>query len=765
MSTRTPFAGLELLAPGEPLSTDGFRFTAIDPRIIDRLLQIGAVTHKHDAHAPVENPGAAPTIATAPAGGAIQSDTTVYAAYTWVDEDGGETLPSEAVNVTTRAGLEAPTGAPTLAVDYAAGTLLAANYDYAITVTDGAGGETTIGPAETITVEPGHEKAEVKVTGLKALMEAAGGSKWRLWRRQNGGVWYLMKEGNTAEVVDNGALVGDCTVQPPNSTTAHGTSTITVKVAGGAPARVVSFNLYLSTDAAFPSPCFIANYPLSELGKAIVFTALEALDGEPPLISQSYPGASKIDPDVDMIAWPWKRPVANAAALPAEGNADGDVRVTLDNHFLHIYDGVGKKWETLTGGGGGETLRIIDEEDVLLAMEPKLEFDGAVTVKDSPGSERIIVTIQAGTIIKYEGEWKVGTTYHAGDVVVRKGGSYLALATSTGADPETEPTKWGILAAPGAEGGGGGGGISWKGKWSAVVTYKKNDGVSRGGNSYIATTEPNLNKDPLTNEEVNWNLVAEKGAPGEGGSGVGIKWKGSWAVGTTYAENDLVEEGGSTYISIKPANKGNKPSATPTWWALVAKAGSDGKEGSAGPKGSSGLRYRGEWAIGTSYQQYDVVKKAGIFYVSWKPTPQTGHEPPNVLYWEVFHGEGPSESKVWAVAKPEEGGLPGFTTRINRSEARQQLVGLDLHLDVGEVTITVTSGGAPVAHLTEVVVKPGSPVYVDLTALKPEGEEGKFSPFILADGSYTTIVVVAATGEPGNLSATLHVEHVVWGDV
>ena len=37
-------------------------------------------------------------------------------------------------------------------------------------------------------------------------------------------------------------------------------------------------------------------------------------------------------------------PVANAAALPATGNTDGDVRVTLDDHHLHVWVAGSSSW-------------------------------------------------------------------------------------------------------------------------------------------------------------------------------------------------------------------------------------------------------------------------------------------------------------------------------------------------------------------------------------------------------------------------------------
>lgn len=817
MSTRTEFAGLEVLAPGEPLSSDGYRFTAINPGIIARLLQVGTVLHRHDGHAAVTNPTEAPTVTTAAAGGTIPAETTLHAAFTWVDEDGGETLASPTEAVTTRGGLEAPLGAPTLAVDYTAGTLRVGNYDYALTVTDGAGGETEIGPSESVVVEPGHEHAQVHVSGLKALREAVGGATHRLWRRFNGGAWYLIEESAGDEVLDNGALAGDCTVQPPVTTTANGTSTVTVTVGEAPPARAASFNLYISEEGSLPSPSLVANYPLVEVGKAIELTALELNNGEPPLVTLSLPGAGKINPDTDIVAWPWKRPVANAAALSAVGNEEGDVRETLNDHALHAWDAESKTWVEISGGGGSGH-QILNPAGEGLPAEPKLQFIGA-TVADDAEHNRTIVTIASGAPIDYKGAWKAETTYTADVVVTRGGGSYIAIAETTGNDPTTdEGVHWGILAAPGAKGEGGGGTLLWRGAWSNITTYAVDDAVSfaggsyvslvaenighkpdaspeqwatlalpgsglipsgpwlvgttytvgemvqRSGSAYVSKKEGNTGNDPaLDLAEVSWMLLVNRGAIGEAGPpGPGMSWKGGWASGATYELGDGVLRKGNGYISVAGGNKGHDPVTDGgVHWQLFA----EGPEGPEGPKGSSGLRYRGAWLNATTYQQFDVVKSVGKYYVSYKSGTQTGHSPAeSPTYWELFHGEGPSESKVWGVPAPEPGALPGLTTRINRSEARQQIVGLDLHVDEGEAVVTIREAGVALTHLTAVTVKAGTSKYVDMTAFNEAGEEGKFYPHSLTDGAYLTVEVVSVEGAV-NLSATVHIEHVIWGDV
>src|SRR4051794_3420426 len=126
MSERTDFAGLVALALGEPLDNE---FLGTNIRTIDRLLRIGAVTHRHDGHAALANPpqeeDTGPFLEIDTVGGAIPADLGIYVGYTWVDADDGETILSEATLISTEPGLVAPTIAPELALDHAAGGLLA----------------------------------------------------------------------------------------------------------------------------------------------------------------------------------------------------------------------------------------------------------------------------------------------------------------------------------------------------------------------------------------------------------------------------------------------------------------------------------------------------------------------------------------------------------------------------------------------------------------------------------------------------------------
>ena len=57
----------------------------------------------------------------------------------------------------------------------------------------------------------------------------------------------------------------------------------------------------------------------------------------------------------------------------------------------------------------------------------------------------------------------------------------------------------------------------------------------------------------------------------------GVNWRGSWSSTPTYARNDAVKYGGSSYIALK-ASHNVRPTTTSTW-AMLASAGSVGATG------------------------------------------------------------------------------------------------------------------------------------------------------------------------------------------
>lgn len=427
MPTKTPFAGLERLGPGEPLSSDGYAFQDFDRATIDRILRVGAVTHHHNGHPAMANPVTPLTAAMSASGGSIPANMSLAICYTLLDADNGETIASPAAVVSTSTNYVDPFDAPNAAIDYTAGSLLAGDYSYAITVTDGAGGETAIGPSTDVTIDPGHTNAEVHISGLSLAANDASNSDpaagWRLWRVQGGGPWYLIASNSAATdtYTDAGAL-GDCTIQPPLTSTVRGASSLSITVpSSGQPSGVTSFNVYVSLDGSFTSPALLGNYLIANFDTPIVVPDLSIVTGgSPPTVSTALPGANQINPDTDIVNWHWKAPVANAAALPLTGNGSGDTRVTLDTFLIWFWDSTANIWRQWNPGGGVLTASQQSANYTLVQSDANtvIEFTGGGAVTLTIPAH-VVVALPVGCVIEV-------FQYGAGQVTVA-GGSGVTL--------------------------------------------------------------------------------------------------------------------------------------------------------------------------------------------------------------------------------------------------------------------------------------------------------------------------------------------------
>lgn len=384
---KTTFAGLTALDPGENPNTSGAPFFGPDRDTIDHFLQIGAVTHRHDAHAALANPTVDASAVVTSAGGLIPADVTMYVGYTLVDTYGGETILSPVDMATTPPGTGAPLDAPDAVIDYTGGTLLANTYYYVYTLTDGLGGETPPSPLGQVTRDPGFASGQVLLSGLTADFAGTGATGWRLYRATGGGEYEFLDNGTTDAFTDDGTIPVNCDVHPPATTenTTGGTNLLTIVVpsAGTSASGVASFNVYVSEDGTFVSPALVGNFPLSSAGLDIDVTSLtDLLSGQPPAVSTSIPGANKIDPDTELIDWHWKRPVATLADLPSDAE-NGDVRITLDEGKPYRF--VGSAWGAFPLGSATV---MVSDGSATVAATSDLEFraSGSVHVAVSPGA-------------------------------------------------------------------------------------------------------------------------------------------------------------------------------------------------------------------------------------------------------------------------------------------------------------------------------------------------------------------------------------------
>jgi hypothetical protein len=111
-------------------------------------------------------------------------------------------------------------------------------------------------------------------------------------------------------------------------------------------------------------------------------------------------------------------------------------------------------------------------------------------------------------------------------------------------------------------------------------------------------------------------------------------------VGTSYSVGSAVSFGGSSYVALT-ANVGREPDLSPTFWGVLAQAGTTGApgatgaQGPAGAPGTVGVTYRGTWVAGTAYLANDVVVFNGATYLA--ATTSLGSEPDvSPVQWAVL---------------------------------------------------------------------------------------------------------------------------------
>lgn len=338
---KTPFAGLTILEPGEGLDSDNGAFIDRDRLTIDHFAKLGAKLHRHSGEAGLLNPTIPASGAVVASGGTIASDLTISLGYTVEDAQGGETMLSPLAVVSTGSQMDIPIAAPSAAVETTGGSLLVNQYYYAVTWTDGDGGETPAGPAVAAERAPGFASGRVKLTNLTYGMAAAGAVGWRLFRAIGGGTYDLLTTGGigTDSFVDDGTTSVDCDTHPPtdsqNTTKKVNTLLVTLPKADANMSRATNINLYGSLTGEFGEASSLGQYPVASAGATVAFSALNFNDATPPDVNLSIGGAALIDPDTELLDWHWKRPVT-ASGLLGSGVV-GDVRlVTGTGHLYSI---------------------------------------------------------------------------------------------------------------------------------------------------------------------------------------------------------------------------------------------------------------------------------------------------------------------------------------------------------------------------------------------------------------------------------------------
>ena len=169
----------------------------------------------------------------------------------------------------------------------------------------------------------------------------------------------------------------------------------------------------------------------------------------------------------------------------------------------------------------------------------------------------------------------------------------------------------------------------WKGNWSTSTIYYKDDIVRNGGNTYVCIAGHTAPTLFTDEQTTYWNKISD-----------GVEWKGDWLNDNYYKVNDIVKYGGYLYI----ANAAHQSAETFTLglednqdnWDLFAE----------------GFDYKTDWVIDTRYKINDIVKYNGTIYIC---TVQHTSAATNFLglesdqeKWDIF-SEGFYWTDVWDV--------------------------------------------------------------------------------------------------------------------
>jgi hypothetical protein len=240
MADPTSNYGLQTLGPGEPFSTNGYKYVNADRHTIDNLLKIGAETHVHDGlEGSAIEPDEGPELVLDVTAGTLPAGTRIYYKYTLVNAQGQETIPSTESFIDTPAAVETP-AAPTVFYESTGGTLQPGNYYYSLSAYVNAS------ISETKAENPVHISVAVTsltnviTIGLPTLPDGADG--FNVYRRKPGQSKYFYLDSidmtgatPTDIYVDDGSVGEDCDRGLPRYNTTNTTNTVTISLPASAP--------------------------------------------------------------------------------------------------------------------------------------------------------------------------------------------------------------------------------------------------------------------------------------------------------------------------------------------------------------------------------------------------------------------------------------------------------------------------------------------------------------------------------------------------
>jgi hypothetical protein len=132
----------------------------------------------------------------------------------------------------------------------------------------------------------------------------------------------------------------------------------------------------------------------------------------------------------------------------------------------------------------------------------------------------------------------------------------------------------------------------WKADWANGTVYYKDDIVRNGGNTFVCIGGHTASSSFPTDLALYWNKISD-----------GQEWKNSWQTSTIYKVNDVVKYGGILYI----ANQEHTSSSDSTL-GLEADLSKWNQYG-------EGFDYKGIWDVSIRYKLNDIVNYNSTVYI------------------------------------------------------------------------------------------------------------------------------------------------------
>jgi hypothetical protein len=205
-------------------------------------------------------------------------------------------------------------------------------------------------------------------------------------------------------------------------------------------------------------------------------------------------------------------------------------------------------------------------------------------------------------------QWQASTLYNPGDVILYSGVLYLTTVSHTSSGVfDNDLSNFTVYGSQ----------IAWTADWQTNTRYGIGDVVKYGGKVYrcIQGHQSSGIEPGLENNIDDWEILYEA-----------IEYRGDWATGTRYRDNDLVKFGGTLFRCKKPHTPGSDSTLNfdqDEFWEIELP----------------GFQPSGVWNETTVYQVGDVVHHGG--YVFYSITNNYGSRPTSSIYQVIDRDDPP----------------------------------------------------------------------------------------------------------------------------